>query len=268
MTILPRTASRRQARAPAARPRYAPGMRRVIDLEGCLNFRDLGGYPTDDGRTVRWQQVYRSDALHHLTAADVARVRDELRIAEVIDLRSTAELRSEGRGPLAAEPVGFHHLPLFDGMQARPENWPEIATLADRYFLLAEVARAPIARLITVLAGAGGPVVYHCAAGKDRTGVVSAVLLGLLGVRDEVIVADYAATQENLDAIIERLMAAKGYRTMLDALPPDTLHAEAETMVTFLERLRERYGSMRGYARAAGVTDALVDRLAEQLLQK
>ena len=58
-----------------------PAMQRVIDLEGCLNFRDLGGYPTGDGRTVRWQQVYRSDALHHLTPADVARVRDELRVA-------------------------------------------------------------------------------------------------------------------------------------------------------------------------------------------
>src|SRR5436309_2858288 len=135
-------------------------MQRVIDLEGCLNFRDLGGYPTADGRTVRWQQVYRSDALHHLTPADVARVRDEM------------------------------------------------------------------------------------------------------------IVADYAATQENLEAIIERLMAAKGYQTMLSALPPDTLHAEAETMVAFLARIRERYGSMRGYARAAGVADAVVERLAERLLER
>ena len=242
-------------------------MRRVIDLEGCLNFRDLGGYPTADGRAVRWRQVYRSDALHHLTAPDVARMRHELGIAAVIDLRSTAELRGEGRGPLAAEPIAFHHLPLFDGLQARPENWPEIATLADRYALLAEIAQEPIARLVAILADTGGPAVYHCASGKDRTGVVSAVLLGLLGVRDEVIVADYAATQENLEAIIDRLMGAKGYRTMLAALPPDTLHAEAETMVGFLARIRERYGTMRGYARAAGVPDAVIERLAERLLE-
>ena len=243
-------------------------MRRVVDLEGCLNFRDLGGYPTGDGRAVRWRQVYRSDALHHLTPADVARVRDELRIAAVLDLRSTAELRGEGRGPLAGEPLALHHLPLFDGREARPESWPAIATLADRYFLLAETAQVPIARLLAILAAAGGPVVYHCAAGKDRTGVVSAVLLGLLGVRDEVIVADYAATRENLDAIIDRLMAAEGYQTMLAALPPDTLHAEAETMVAFLARIRERYGSMRGYARVAGVADAVVERLAERLLER
>src|SRR5438552_15741088 len=115
-------------------------MRRVIDLEGCLNFRDLGGYPTADGRTVRWQQVYRSDALHHLTPADVARVRDDLGVAAVVDLRSTAELRGEGRGPLAREPIGVHHLPLFDGRQSRPEGWPPIATLACRYFRLAAAA--------------------------------------------------------------------------------------------------------------------------------
>ena len=240
----------------------------MIDLEGCLNFRDLGGYPTDDGRSVRWRQLYRSDALHHLTAADVARMRDELRIATVVDLRSTSELRAEGRGALAAEPIGFHHLPLFDGHVSRSESWKGMETLADRYFLLAEVAKEPIARVVTVLAGSDGPAVYHCAAGKDRTGVVSAVLLGLLGVPDEVIVADYAATQENLDAIVERLMSTRGYRTMLSALPPDTMHAEAETMVAFLRSIAEQYGSMRGYAAAAGVGDGVVGALRERLLDR
>jgi protein tyrosine/serine phosphatase len=108
--------------------------------------------------------------------------------------------------------------------------------------------------------------VYHCAAGKDRTGVISAVLLGVLGVRDDVIVADYAATQENLDAIVERLLETEGYQTMLAALPPDTMHAEADTMVAFLEGIRARYGSMRGYARDAGLEDQTVERLVERLV--
>jgi len=242
-------------------------MQRVIDLEGCLNFRDLGGYPTFDGRRVRWRLVFRSDALHHLSAADVTRVRDELRIAAVVDLRSSAELRTEGRGRLAGEAIAFHHLPLFDGNAARPEGWAAVDTLADRYTLLAEFAKAPIVRVVDLLAAAEGPVVYHCAAGKDRTGVISAVLLGLLGVPDEVVIADYAATQECLDAIVERLMATKGYQTMLAALPPDTMHAESETMATFLTSIRARYGSMRGYARAAGVEEAAIDRLAVRLLE-
>jgi protein-tyrosine phosphatase len=240
-------------------------MNRTIDLSGCLNFRDLGGYPTSDGRTLRWRQVFRSDALHHLTPQDVSRLRDELGIGDVIDLRSSAELRSEGRGALALEAIRFHHHPLYDGESVRGAPVPDM-TLADRYTLLAKFAQGPIAAVIGTLADTEAPSVYHCAAGKDRTGVVSAILLGLLGVPDEVIVADYAATQENLDAIIERLMSTKGYHTMLSALPPDTLHAEPQTMITFLERMRATYGSMEEYARAAGASPTTVRRLRDRLL--
>ena len=120
---------------------------------------------------------------------------------------------------------------------------------------------------LTTLASADGPAVYHCAAGKDRTGVISAVILGVLGGPDEVIVADYAATKENLEAIIERLMATKSYATVLVNLPPDTLHAEAETMVAFLERIRTEYGDMRAYARDAGVAPDALEAL-QRLVQR
>jgi protein-tyrosine phosphatase len=242
-------------------------MQRLIPLAGCLNFRDLGGYPTQDGRRVRWRQLFRSDALHLLTPADVAHLCDTLHIGEVVDLRSTAEVETDGRGPLAAQhSIRFHHLPLFDGDTAARSERPATYTLADRYFLLAEFAKRPIAQVITTLANATSPAVYHCAAGKDRTGVISAVLLGLLGVRDEIIVADYAATQDKIDAIIDRLMATEGYQVMLRALPPDTLHAQPETMIGFLERVRTEYGSMGEYARSAGVADDAVGQLKGRLL--
>src|SRR5262245_8507283 len=241
-------------------------MQRTISLEGCLNFRDLGGYPTADGRLVRWRQLFRSDALHLLSQGDVAHIRDELGVRDVIDLRSTYELRSEGSGPLATEGLRHHHVPLFDGDTRQGKEQASRISLADRYVFLAEFARAPIARVLTILADADAPAIYHCAAGKDRTGVISAIVLGVLGVADPVIVADYAATQENLDAIIDRLMSLEGYRTMLDNLPPDTLHAEPETMIEFLDRLRTRYGSMEAYALAAGVTSTAVERLRLRLL--
>jgi protein-tyrosine phosphatase len=241
-------------------------MERTIELAGCLNFRDLGGYPTADGRLVRWRQVFRSDALHHLTAPDVARLRGELGIDAVIDLRSSAELRSEGRGPLSAETVRFHHVPLFDGDIPRSAPAAEL-TLTDRYVLLAEFAKEPIAAVIRILADADAPAVYHCAAGKDRTGVLSAILLGVLDVPDEVVVADYAATQANLDAIIDRLMSTKGYQTMLSALPPDTLHADPETMLRFVERMRSTYGSMAAYAASAGVPADAIERLRARLVE-
>jgi len=242
-------------------------MRRVIELEGCLNFRDVGGYPTADGRTVRWRQLYRSDALHRLSAQDVDRLCGELGLTEVIDLRSTAERRSDGAGLLGDQGVRFHHVPLFDGERMTVDEAASTITLADRYLLLAEFARERLGRILGTLADASGPAVYHCAAGKDRTGVVSAVLLGCLGVPDEVIVVDYAASRENLDAIVERLLGSRGYRTMLAALPPDTLHAEPETMVAFLEGIRTRYGSLRQYALGAGVGEDALARLSARLLE-
>jgi protein-tyrosine phosphatase len=242
-------------------------VRRRIDLEGCHNFRDLGGYPTVDGRSLRWRLLFRSDALHHLTPGAVARVRDELAVGDLIDLRSTGELRTDGRGLLEREPLRFHHLPLFDGPLAATPPQADDFNLADRYFMMAELTKRPLARVISTLAASPGAAVYYCAAGKDRTGIVSAVLLGLLGVRDEIIVADYAATRENLDAIIDRLMATEGYREMLSVLPPDTLHAEPETMISLLARIRERYGSMRGYAREIGVSDESIRRLESRLLE-
>jgi len=240
---------------------------RLIPLDGCLNFRDLGGYPTADGRVVRWRRVFRSDALHLLSPSDISRLLDDLRVRDVIDLRSSAELRSEGQGPLAEHDVRLHHVPLFDG-EVREEDRERAAqiSLADRYVFLTEVAGERIARVVTTIAGADAGAVFHCAAGKDRTGVISAILLCLLGVPDEVIVADYVATRENLDAIVDRLNALEGYRAMLATLPPDTMHAKPETMVEFLDRLRAAHGSVEDFATHAGVPPAVVGRLRDRLL--
>jgi protein-tyrosine phosphatase len=247
-------------------------MERSIDLEGCLNFRDLGGYPTLDGRSVGWRRIYRSDGLHRLTQKDVTRLRDELGLSDLVDLRSSAELALDGRGRLESEPMAFHHVPLFDG--ERPSAFsPELKsrleqmTLADRYFGLAETAKGPIARVIAIVAEAKGGAVYHCAAGKDRTGVISAILLSALGVPEEFVVADYALSQRNLDAIIERLQASEGYKNMFEALPPDTLHAEPETMVVLLARLRSRYGSVVGYLESAGIGADVLERLRASTLE-
>jgi protein-tyrosine phosphatase len=236
---------------------------RRIELEGCHNFRDLGGYPACDGRRVRWRALFRADDLSRLTSAGVAVLRDELRVGIVVDLRSANELAGDGPRGLDAEPIRFHHHPLFAGVVRGASRG---VALADIYFALLETAREPMARVIATLAGADVPAVFHCAAGKDRTGIVSAVLLGLLGVADEVVVDDYAASQAALGPLIERLLADASYREMLAALPPETLHARPETMAAMLTRVRDGFGSMRGYAREIGVPDAVVERLASRLL--
>ncbi len=243
-------------------------MERLLALEGCFNFRDLGGYPTADGRRIAWRRLFRSDGLHALTAADIGVLLGEpIGLSDVIDLRSTAELESEGRGPLEATPAVFHHTPLFDGAASAGRSMAADMSLAERYFGLLEIAMAPIARIVGVLATADGAAVYHCAAGKDRTGVISAVLLGLLGVADEMVVADYALTRENLDAILERLGELDGYKDMLDALPPDTQHANPETMAELIERVGDRWGGFEGYVREAGVDDETLAKLRARTLE-
>jgi len=240
---------------------------RLVSLEGSVNFRDLGGWRTPDGRRVRAGRLYRSDALHGLTGADVARLRDELGVRTLIDLRGSHEVAAEGCGPLAAPPVAYHHLPFFESRRGDPvQSESPPSSLAEIYFQMLRVARAPIARALETLSASRGAAVFHCAAGKDRTGVLAAVVLGALGVRDEDIVEDYAWTRRALPRILERLRASESYRYVFTELPPETLHAEPATMTSFLERVRGEWGSLRDYARWAEVPEATLDALAARLL--
>ncbi len=244
---------------------------RDVALEGCVNFRDLGGYRAADGRHVRHGLLYRSDSLHHLTPLDAAQLRAQLAIGTLIDLRSTAEIESEGRGILAKSPIAFHHVPLIDedpssaGGDARA--LADQLPFGDRYFLLARLASAQLARIVTILGDLDGAAVFYCAAGKDRTGIVAAMLLKLLGVDDRIVADDYALTRRALGAILARLARSEGYRAMLDALPPDTMTAEPATVLRFLANVSEHFGSMEGFVLDAGVAPAVLGRLRARLLE-
>ncbi len=242
-------------------------MQRKIDVEGCHNFRDLGGYPTADGRTLAWRVLFRSDGLHELTPGGVATVRHDLGIGHIVDLRTSAELGFDGRGPLEHEPIDHHHLPIYDG-EASSGDRERVAGqgLGELYLGMIDFASERLTRIVERLATADRPAVFHCSAGKDRTGVVSALILGSLGVHDDVIVADYAATRDGLDGIVDRLQRSRGYETMWKELPPETLHANPETMVTLLAGLRETYGSIRDCVRAIGVRDEVLAALERKLL--
>jgi protein-tyrosine phosphatase len=238
---------------------------RLIPLDGCVNFRDLGGWETSDGRRIRGGQLYRSDALQRLTAADVARLRDELGLRTLVDLRSSHEVAREGCGPLAAPPATYHHLPFFDGPERDPGRGG-FRNLAQIYLAMMRFAREPIARALDALAASEGAAVFHCAAGKDRTGVLSAVVLGVAGVADADIVADYAYTRRALPRILERLRASESYAYVFTELPPDTLHAEPATMEALLASVRTEWGSVREYALWAGAAPATLEALAEKLV--
>jgi protein-tyrosine phosphatase len=237
--------------------------RHISPLAGAYNFRDLGGLSTRDGRRIRHGRVFRSDSLQELTDDDVARLVDELGIAFVIDLRNGVESVEEGRGPLARRPVCYANIPLVDVDSSRGD--PGMQTVLQYLDHLDGDPNLVVAVELLALVCAR-PTVLHCAAGKDRTGVVAALLLRMLGIDDELIVADYMATALNMDRIIERFGRWERYRRNMSRLPAEIYRAEEHTIRTFLDELDRRYGGARQWARRSGISDEAVTRLESSLL--
>jgi protein tyrosine/serine phosphatase len=247
-----------------------PGVNeRRVALGGPVNFRDVGGYPAADGQTVAWRRLYRSDSLHHLEEAD-GPLLHELGIATAIDFRADDELDRIGIGRLGELDIHHLHLPTVDKAlhTVRPPGWEPPESAAAIYLMMMRSGAGAYAATLRALAEpATLPAVYFCMAGKDRTGIFSAVLLGLLGVGDADIVADYVLTHEVVDAI-----HARGKRDFPDAadtwpdLPPALLGAEAETMEGMIAGMREEWGSWDGYAADIGVEPEVVAALRAALL--
>jgi protein-tyrosine phosphatase len=242
---------------------------RRVALGGPLNFRDLGGYETGSGTPVPWGRLFRSDSLHRLTELDGAALH-ELGIRTALDFRAHDELAEIGIGHLGALEIRHLHLPTTDrALHVQPKaDWTPPSSAAEVYLNMMEHGAAAYAAALEALAEpATLPAVFFCMAGKDRTGVFAAVVLGLLGVGDRDIVADYALTHEVIDAIHERTRAQRpGIDDVWSRLPPDITGAHATTMDGLLALIRDRWGSIPGYVDAIGVDPATVDRLRVSLL--
>ena len=252
-----------------------------IDLEGAVNVRDLGGLPTVDGRTTRPGVLLRADNLQGLTPSDVRRLTAELRVRTVLDLRTGREVEQEGPGPLRATGVVHHHVSLIPeppGEPAEQEIDRAVPHRADRagatptdmtgyYVGYLEDAPQGLARALRLLADpATGPALVHCAAGKDRTGVVVAVALSLAGVRREAVVADYARSAERIDGVLARLKATKTYGPSLADTSADAIRPVPASMERFLDHVDREYGGPHGLAMSVGVEEETVARLAARLV--
>jgi protein-tyrosine phosphatase len=245
----------------------SPAPVRHLELEGAWNFRDLGGYRGRDERPLRWRRLYRADGLHRLTDADLRRVA-ELGLRTVVDLRTGDEV---DKGRLATDPAvtAWHHLPMLDVLPPREGyvSWAGSEYVADQYLAMTEGARPVIARFIELVVEPGAyPLVFHCFAGKDRTGVLTALVLGLLGVSDGDIAADYALSKLAMSALFESLREQFGDSEELRASAASIAAAEPETMLAFLDRFRAAHGSFAAYAAGLGHPEA-GDLLAAILLE-
>ena len=252
-----------------------------IDLEGAANARDVGGLPTVDGRVTRSGVLLRSDNLQGLTPADVSLLVEQLGVRTVLDLRTTGELHLEGEGPLRATSVVHHHVPLIPELPGEPDeaevdravpHRPERAgdsptDMTGYYVGYVEDAPQNIARALRLLADPEtGPALVHCAAGKDRTGVVVALALSLAGVRRDAVVADYVRSSERIDGVLARLQASNTYGPSLGDTTADLIRPVAGSMERFLDHVDREYGGPHGLAMTVGVDEETVARLSARLV--
>lgn len=249
---------------------------RHVPLEGGLNLRDLGGYPTLDGREVRRGCLYRSAELCSLTDADHATLA-ELGVRIVFDLRNEHERGARpGRLPSGVELLERTSPGTVDGGSTIEEQIAAgtLPDADDEYMagiylaLLDEVLVPELRRIVELAVDAHDrPILFHCVAGKDRTGIAAALLLGLLGVDDRTIVADYELSREHWTtarlAALAPLLAEHGVAD--DRVRP-FLDARLPAMERLIGHVAERWGGYEGYAvDRLGVDAALPDRLRTTL---
>ena len=225
--------------------------------------------------------LLRADNLQSLSRRDVRVLIDELGLEVVLDLRTDVEVRLEGPGPLSAEPgVRIEHRSLypdsggntdFDIETVRPWQHAHDETLADE----PPVVRAYVSYLrrrpdsivgsLRAIARADGAVLVHCAAGKDRTGVVVALALDAAGAPREEIVADYMASRDRIERIMERLLSSSTYRAELEGHDAHAHAPAAGTMERFFELVDERFGGTEMWLRANGLEPGDLERLRRRL---
>ena len=238
---------------------------RNLIFSSAYNFRDVGGYAGLDGRTVRWRRLFRADSLHRLTGDDWEAF-TALGVRSVVDLRRPFEVTEHGRVAEAEglryvnavlEHIDWREVPHPDDV--RHERW-----LADRYLNFLEDGRTGLATALGVIADPdAAPVVVHCMAGKDRTGVACALALSLLGVSDEDIAADYAMTEVAMARLTAYLREHKpeaiaGQDHMFDS--------PREAMLLFLADVRTLHGSAEKYAREIGLGEDDIAAMRGHLL--
>ena len=245
---------------------------RWIDVPGAYNVRDLGGCPTVDGKTTRFRAFLRADGLHNLTESAKSDL-IEYGVCTVIDLRRTFETVETPNALAGMEGIEFFHLNMIGdtnppGYIPPPQDeWTTPEATAEIYRVLLDERQDVISETLVTLANSKGhTAIYHCAAGTDRTGIISALLLGLAGVPDETIIADYALSAYGL----RRWVLAEGiphYLANQDFTredPPELL-APPFAMERTLQHLSDQYGGIESYVRHIGLTDAQIADIRNKL---
>ncbi|WP_245627224.1 tyrosine-protein phosphatase [Kribbia dieselivorans] len=254
---------------------------RWIQLDGVVNMRDLGGLPTRESGVTAPRRLIRSDNLQDLSAADVRRLIDELGVTDIVDLRSQLEYHTTGPGPLRATALRHHHhsflrddthdVTAAEALALKPRFGPGDGDRTEDYWsrhYLGYLRGRPdsVSAALEVIATSEGATVVHCAAGKDRTGTVIGLALDVAGVPAEEIIADYVASAQRIEQIIERLMHVPPYNTALQRRSIAEQTPQPPAMEAILSYLHTEYQGAGGWLVAHGWTEEQVDGLRRSLV--
>jgi protein-tyrosine phosphatase len=247
-----------------------PGGTRWIDCTDVDNLRDLGGLPVKEGGAVRRGVLYRASTLQEASPGDVDTITRILSIRTVIDLRRTDEFERDAAGPWTATDVELIHLPMAGPDRAMVSSNPQPRTvdvdLAGAYAgFLVSGGPSIVAAARLVADTARRPLLFHCAAGKDRTGVLAAILLDAVGVPRSSIADDYALTGPRMERVRARLTRLGYYRHM-PHVDDRWFCADADTMRAFLIQLHEDHGGGAAWLRRQGLTDLELAALRDALI--
>ena len=243
---------------------------RNLTVEGSYNVRDLGGYPTEDGQCTRWNIFIRAGNLSDVSPEGCQYLND-YGVKTIIDLRDEWEVQSFPNVLAQAEHIQYVNLPLIGNHLSQDESWKaasnQYSQLHELYVYYLEHCQTQVAAIIGAVAESTTGTLFHCYAGKDRTGLIAALILGAVGVTAEVIADDYALTSQQITPLIERLRvnAAEHGRNMQHF--ERDMASVPQTMLDTLDHLNRRYGGVKDYLAACGVTDQQLVRLRERFVQ-
>lgn len=244
---------------------------RHIKLEKVVNFRDIGGYRTRDGNTVAWRRVFRSGDLAKMSDSDYNHLADEIALNSVLDLRSDMETK-KGICPLTKAGITYYNIPfMHDGGDREEEDrlFSQFSNMGHFYLHLVqdpEFGKSVLQALELIAEPDNHPLVFHCAVGKDRTGILAAVLLSVLGVADDDIIEDYSLSGPYMDELLVREEDNPEFVKAIERLPEYFWKAAPESMTLFLSTLQREYGSVEDYLNAQGIESSLIHRLKKALL--
>ena len=247
-----------------------------MQLDGAVNFRDIGGYLTESGRRVLPGKVFRSDELGDLSDNDLSKLK-EMGLQFIFDLRNRREVKKKTDRIPPGFPFKYVHAPIYE-KEPKGEYLPAILfnrhrlgdILAERYFFMIEKRAEAFGKILSHFADPQNfPIVYHCTAGKDRTGLITALILSILGVPEETIVADYSLSNLGFDHYFQEFVEDARHAAMgvKDIEFQGFFIVHPDWIQRILDHLKEQYGSVERYLIEKANMDPLtIDQIRANLL--